>query len=110
MVGMELFGDKLKTIRKAKKMTQVELSRELGVSTSVIAAYEQGKNFPSVSVLIEICKILRVSSDYLLGISDEISIKLGGLSDDETQAFLQLIGLFEENRKLRDGGKIATSD
>lgn len=105
MVGMELFGDKLKAIRKAKKMTQADFARELKVSSSVIAAYEQGKNFPSVSVLIEICKILGVSSDYLLGISDEISIKLSGLSDEEAQAFLQLIGLFEENRKIRGYGK-----
>lgn len=100
MVGMELFGDKLKAVRKAKNMTQADFAKELKVSSSVIAAYEQGKNFPSVSVLIEICKILGVSSDYLLGISDEISIKLSGLSDEEAQAFLQLIGLFEENRKL----------
>lgn len=101
MVGMELFGDKLKAVRKAKKMTQADFAKELKVSSSVIAAYEQGKNFPSVSVLIEICKILGVSSDYLLGISDEVSIKLSGLTDEEAQAFLQLIGLFEENRKVK---------
>lgn len=100
MVGMELFGDKLKAVRKANSMTQADFARELKVSSSVIAAYEQGKNFPSVSVLIEICKVLGVSSDYLLGISDEISIKLSGLSNEESQAFLQLIGLFEKNRKL----------
>lgn len=100
MIGMEYFGNKLKAVRKAKKMTQAEFAKSLGVSSSIIAAYEQGKNFPSVSVLIDICKILGVSSDYLLGLSDEISINLSGLSEDEAQAFLQLIGLFEENRNF----------
>lgn len=98
---MEYFGNKLKAVRKAKKMTQVEFAKSLGVSSSIIAAYEQGKNFPSVSVLIDICNILGVSSDYLLGLSDEISINLSGLSEDEAQAFLQLIGLFEGNRNSK---------
>lgn len=105
MIGMEYFGNKLKAVRKAKKLTQVEFAKALGVSSSIIAAYEQGKNFPSVSILIEICKTLGVSSDYLLGLSDEISIKLSGLSEEESQAFLQLIGLFEDNRKLLRNGK-----
>ncbi|MFZ2576609.1 helix-turn-helix domain-containing protein [Lactococcus hircilactis] len=99
---MEYFGDKLKAIRKAKQMTQGELAVRLRVSTAIIAAYEQGKSYPSVAVLINICDILGTSADYLLGISDELSISMGGLTDEEMQPFLQLIALVKQNREPKD--------
>lgn len=102
MVGMEYFGDKLKAIRKAKQITQGELAIRLGVSTAIIAAYEQGKSYPSVAVLIKICEVLNASADYLLGISDNISINMGGLTDEEMQPFLQLIALVKQNREPED--------
>ncbi|MDH2419109.1 helix-turn-helix transcriptional regulator, partial [Lactiplantibacillus plantarum] len=39
---MEYFGDKLKSLRKAKKLTQVELAQQLDISKWAITSYEQG--------------------------------------------------------------------
>lgn len=65
-----LFAERLKQLRKEKAMTQTELSKTLGYGYTAIANYESGRNEPSLSDLISICKIFDVSSDYLIGISD----------------------------------------
>lgn len=65
-----LFAQRLKELRKEKKLTQAELSKKLEHGYMVIANYESGRNEPSLADLIAICRILDVSSDYLIGISD----------------------------------------
>ncbi len=60
-------------IRKSKGISQVALSVKLGVSQETISAYENGKAFPSVDILLKLCEIFNVSSDYLL---DRTDIKL----------------------------------
>ncbi|MGM0167994.1 hypothetical protein IGI39_003006 [Enterococcus sp. AZ135] len=97
---MEYFGDKLKALRKAKKMTQLDLGNRVGVSKWAITSYEQGRTSPSVEILIKLCDILDVSSDYLLGISDNLPIQLNsvGLSDEEVRLLLEFLNLIERNR------------
>ncbi|WP_438734084.1 helix-turn-helix domain-containing protein [Enterococcus sp. AZ128] len=99
-MSMEYFGDKLKALRKAKKMTQLDLGNRVGVSKWAITSYEQGRTSPSVEILIKLCDILDVSSDYLLGISDNLPIQLNsvGLSDEEVRLLLEFLNLIERNR------------
>lgn len=101
-MSMEYFGDKLKAMRKAKKLTQTQLAKKLDMSVSVISAYEQNSKYPSITVLIQLCEILDVSSDYLLGISDNIPLKMGGLTPDQMQSFLEIISIVEKYNDLTD--------
>jgi len=52
--------------RKEKKFTQVDFAKLAGISTNYYASIEQGKNSPSLDVLIRIAKALDVSLLYLL--------------------------------------------
>ena len=61
------FGIKIKNLRLQKRLTQAELAQKLGVTKSVISAYETGLRLPSYDILIHIAKIYSVSTDYLLG-------------------------------------------
>lgn len=99
-MGMEYFGSKLKAVRKSKGMTQLELAKRLNIAKGSISAYEQGVTYPSVDVLIKICDILDVSSDYLLGISDEITIKMSGLSEKQMESFLQFVAIVEQANNI----------
>ena len=65
-----LFAQRLKELRKEKKLTQAELSKKLEHGYMAVANYESGRKEPSLADLITICRILDVSSDYLIGISD----------------------------------------
>ncbi len=102
-MGIEYFGDKLKTLRKSKKLTQAELADRLEISKSSVTSYEQGRIYPSLDIFSKICATLNVSSDYLLGISDELPVKLStaGLSEEEMRLLLEFLNLMEQNRSPR---------
>lgn len=57
--------DRLKALRKAKGLTQIEFADALGVSRSNIASYETGKNELSGAVISLICKTFSVSEVWL---------------------------------------------
>ena len=51
-------GEKIKSIRKLKKISQQELGNMLGVSQAMIAQYENGKRIPKIETLIKIAEAL----------------------------------------------------
>ncbi len=61
-------GQRLKKILNEQGMMQKELAEKIGVSEMVISRYIHGGRIISVPILIEICKALNVSADYLLGL------------------------------------------
>ena len=85
------FGNTLKTLRLHEEMTQAQLSQKLGLTKSVISAYETGLRLPSYGVLIHIAQIFKVSTDYLLGVEQKDSLDLSGLTQNEKSALLALI-------------------
>ena len=91
------FGNVLKTLRLKENLTQAQLSRKLGLTKSVISAYETGWRLPSYDVLIHIAKIFNVSTDFLLGIENKQEIDLSGLSQAEIEALLNLIKAMKQN-------------
>ncbi|MBQ7096793.1 MAG: LexA family transcriptional regulator [Clostridia bacterium] len=70
------FGDKLKECRKAKNMTLEELALKYnrrfdgGMSKGTLSKYENNKQEPLVSVVTNLTELLDISSDYLLGRTD----------------------------------------
>ena len=85
------FVNTLKTLRLHEEMTQAQLSQKLGLTKSVISAYETGLRLPSYDVLIHIAQIFKVSTDYLLGVEQKDSLDLSGLTQNEKSALLALI-------------------
>jgi transcriptional regulator with XRE-family HTH domain len=78
-------------------MTQAELAQKLGLTKSVISAYETGLRMPSYDILINIAKIYKVTTDYLLGLECKQEIDLSGLSQAEIEALLNLIKAMKNN-------------
>ena len=85
------FGITLKTLRTQNNYTQVQLAQKLGLTKSVISAYETGLRLPSYDVLINIAKIFKVSTDYLLGMDNRQEIDLSVLTPEEITALKNLI-------------------
>lgn len=75
IVSANKFSERLKLVRENHNMSQRKLSDELGMGSTVVYFYESGKKVPSIEVLHKLCEYFNVSSDYLLGLSDE---PLGG--------------------------------
>lgn len=47
------FGEKLKKLRRSKRMSQAELAKLIGVSQRTIAYYEAGKTYPRYKEIYE---------------------------------------------------------
>jgi len=58
--------------REQLKMTQFVLAQSIRKSLTQICRYEQGDNDPTGEVLIALSKALGTTTDYLLGLSDEV--------------------------------------
>ena len=69
MINIEV-GKRLKECRKANKLTQREISEMLGIVLQQYQTYESGRYQLDYEKLVKVCKILNVSADYLLGLSD----------------------------------------
>lgn len=59
------FGTNLHAMREAQGITQSTLADKIGVRPSMINQIEKGLKFPSLTMAIEIAKVLKCSMDYL---------------------------------------------
>ena len=62
-------GEKIKSIRKAKGMTQKEFADIVGLSIATIQGYEQGKYQPKIETIDKIAHALNIDISELTGIS-----------------------------------------
>jgi transcriptional regulator with XRE-family HTH domain len=68
---MDFLGDRLRGLRKDRKYKQEVLCIELKCRKSTISLYENNKRLPDIYTLKKIAKFYNVSTDYLLGLTDE---------------------------------------
>lgn len=62
------FGRRLVAVRQARGLTQVQLAEATGTTQRVVSRLETVAEYPTVPVLLEFCRALRVSADELLGL------------------------------------------
>ncbi len=60
------FNEVLKTCAKS----QTQIAKELNISKQCVNDYKTGKTVPSLQTLYALCKVLDVSADYLLGLTE----------------------------------------
>ena len=63
-------GERLKLARVDEGVTQKELGKLCGLTEFAISHFECGRRGPSARNLAKLCKALRVSADYILGIHE----------------------------------------
>ena len=64
------FHQRLRLMRSARGMSQVDLAKASGINVTQIAHFEAGGRLPAFENLRAITVALRCSSDYLLGLTD----------------------------------------
>lgn len=76
---------RLKALREKKHMTQQEMAEAIDVARTTYAMYEQGKREPDLATINKLASFHKVTTDYLIGRSDE-SISISN-EDKEFEAF-----------------------
>lgn len=74
-INYSLLSKRILILRKQSKLTQEELSDKLGFTQRAYAYYENGERIPKTLKLLIIAQFYNVSSDYLLGRTDDKEIK-----------------------------------
>lgn len=64
LLSMSNIGSKLKTLRKGRGLTQLELSEKLDLSRATISNYEVGRRSPHLSELRRFAEFYGVGLDY----------------------------------------------
>ncbi len=72
---MSDFANKLKRIRIERNITQKEVAKQLGISETGYAGYEQNYREPDFETLKKLCQYFEITSDYLLGLENEDGTK-----------------------------------
>ena len=90
-----IIGYRIKLLREKSKLSQAKLATALGdVKQPVLARYELGSIMPSYPVLVKIADYFDVSTDYLLGRTDNPEGKLYGQpkleNSDRMQDFIEM--------------------
>ncbi len=92
--------NRIKQLREEQHMTQVRLSIELGISQETVSAYESGKHYPSVAILIRLSEIFHTSCDYILGLSDLRHPAGAAMKQQEQLLLLRFSRLSPHQREL----------
>lgn len=90
------FSKRIKRLRTQNNMTQDDLAKKLGITKSVISAYENDMRRPSYEILIKLAHIFNVSVDYLLGVENKTHLDLSGLSIAEKNAIFNLVNAIQK--------------
>lgn len=96
---MHTFPERLKDLRDRLGYTQSDLAKKLSVTRASVNAWEMGISAPSTSWLVELSNLFHVTTDYLLGLDDCITIRTNNLSDRAVTAILNTVEAFYENCK-----------
>lgn len=66
------FHDRLHELRISRGFSQCYIADYMRVSQVTVSNWERGNKEPSFATLIDLANLFGVTTDYMLGVSDEI--------------------------------------
>ena len=91
-----MIGERLQEIRKDHGDKQTDLAKKLNVAVSTVKSWEGEHSSPSHELLVKICQLYGVTSDYLLGLNDEDPLLMQKKYDELEAENQRLVRMFEE--------------
>lgn len=111
----EIFPHRLKAIRELRQYSQVKLGQEANMPASSIAHFEAGSRKPSFDTLRKLARALEVTTDYLLGTSDEgpgsapsgnaLFRDIERLSGEDIELTKKFVAMLKERTKTKKDGE-----
>ncbi len=84
-------GQRIRTLRKERDLTQEQLGEVLNVGKSTISQYENNVNQPDTDTILKLAEFFGVSTDFILGNTDlrnPLLAKEVDLLDEKVKFFL----------------------
>lgn len=95
---------RIKYLRELHQLTQSELAKKLNITQPALATYETGVSNPKLDTVIFLSKLFNVSTDYLLGLTDEkyskedleLLAKIKILKPDQRDAIMSVLDAYAD--------------
>lgn len=87
----KMVAARIKALREQKGITQAELAKRLDITRSSVNAWEMGISVPSTQYIVELSKLFKVSTDYLLGVESSATVSVAGLTEKDIQLIHNII-------------------
>ena len=95
-----MVSERIKDLRERDGYSQTALSKKLGLTRSSINAWETGISVPSTQYLVELSRLFKVSTDYILGMDTSESLLIGNLTIEQKNILSALVEQFERYNKF----------
>ena len=92
-----MFGKRLMRLREARGLSVAETAKALELVPRTYTSYEKNEREPNAEVLIKIALYFGVSTDYLLGVNERLTVDISGLDDMQKQSVMLMINLFKQS-------------
>ncbi len=94
-----MFFERIKELRLSLGLNQIQFGRKLFVTKQCISNWENGNIQPSIDMLIKIAQTFSVSTDYLLGITHQMTLDVTGLSSEQILHIQNIVNDLKEAQK-----------
>ena len=83
IVMARALNENIKSERISRGMNQVVFAKLLGVTKQCVSNWENDNVLPSIEMLMKIADVFCVSTDYLLGRSNDATVDVSHLTDEQ---------------------------
>ena len=91
-----MLGARIKELRKAFGLSQVDLASRMEVTKQTISNWENENIQPSIDMLVGLANVFNVTTDYLLGLDDVPRLSIEGLPLSFAAHLAQIIEDFRQ--------------
>lgn len=92
-----MIHERIKMLREQYGYSQADLAKRLGIARTSVLAWENETSVPSMKHIIEMAKLFRVTTDYLLEVDNKRMLSIDGLSGEEIAIICDLLNYFDKN-------------
>lgn len=91
-----MIHERIRMLREQYNYSQADLANKLGIARTSVLAWENQTSVPSMKHIIEMSKLFRVTTDFLLEVDNKRVLSLDGLTDEEINIICGLLNYFDK--------------
>ena len=93
-----MVAERIKQLREKNNLTQSSLAKKLNVTRSSVNAWEMGISVPSTALIVDLARLFHISTDYLLGLDENLTLDISSLNEKEIMILYELIMYFKSQK------------
>lgn len=86
-----MLGDQIRKLRINKGLSQIDLAKCLNVTKQSVSNWENENIMPSIDMLVKIASYFSVTTDFLLGLTEQHNLNTSGLTEIQITHIQNLI-------------------